>query len=291
MKLVIVSGRSGSGKSTALHQLEDLGYYCVDNLPVALLPELVNAFRDSDEGRPPLLAVGIDARNRSQDLSRYDQIARTLRSQGCDPEVVYLDARDDILLSRFSSTRRRHPLSNDHRSLEEAIAYERELLDPLASHAHLRLDSSALSVHDLRETLRNRLASGDIRSQTILIESFAFKHGVPLDADLVFDVRCLPNPHWDPELRDLTGLDQGVRDFLGGQVPVEALYEDIHRFLLRWIPELQSSDRSYVTVAIGCTGGQHRSVYMVERLAAAMAGNFPALQLRHRELQRKSSSR
>lgn len=291
MKLVIVSGRSGSGKSTALHQLEDLGYYCVDNLPVALLPELVNSFRKSDEGRPLLLAVGIDARNRTQDLSRYDQIAQTLREQGCDPEIVYLDARDDILLSRFSSTRRRHPLSNDQRSLEEAIAYERQLLDPLASHAHLRLDSSALSVHDLRETLRERLGAGNAHRQTVLIESFAFKHGVPLDADLVFDVRCLPNPHWDLQLRDLTGLDQGVNAFLTGQEPVEALYADIQRFLLRWIPELQSSDRSYVTVAIGCTGGQHRSVYMVERLGKAFGDSLGSLQIRHRELQRKSSSR
>ncbi|MEL0027219.1 MAG: RNase adapter RapZ, partial [Perlucidibaca sp.] len=168
MKLVIVSGRSGSGKSTALHQLEDLGYYCVDNLPVALLPELVNTFRSGVESQPTYLAVGIDARNRIHDLTRYADIAETLSDQGCEPEIVYLDARDDILMARFSSTRRRHPLSSDQRSLEEAIAYERELLDPLATHAHLRLDSSSLSVHDLREILRRRLAPGSSTHTTLI---------------------------------------------------------------------------------------------------------------------------
>lgn len=289
MKLVIVSGRSGSGKSTALHQLEDLGYYCVDNIPVALLPELVNTFRSGIESQPTLLAVGIDARNRIHDLSRYADIANTLREQGCEPEVVFLDARDDILLARFSSTRRRHPLSSNQRSLEEAIAYERILLDPLSTHAHLRLDSSSLSVHDLRETLRQRLAPEGAR-RTILIESFAFKHGVPLDADLVFDIRCLPNPHWEIALRDMNGRDQPVIDFLDGQPLVNAMYQDLLTFLLRWLPELQASDRSYVTVAIGCTGGQHRSVYMVERLSRALSQGLGALQTRHRELSRKGLS-
>ncbi len=288
MKLVIVSGRSGSGKSTALHQLEDLGYYCVDNLPVALLPELVNTFRSGIEGRPTRLAVGIDARNRIHDLSRYADIAATLISQGCEPEIVFLDARDDILLARFSSTRRRHPLSSDERSLEEAIAYERELLDPLATRADLRLDSSSLSVHDLREALRRRLAL-DSASQTILIESFAFKQGVPLDADLVFDVRCLPNPHWEATLRDLTGLDPAVTEFLDAQPLVGRMHQDLHDFLVRWLPELQASDRNYVTVAIGCTGGQHRSVYMVERLSRSLALPLGQLQTRHRELARKGS--
>ena len=287
MKLVIVSGRSGSGKSTALHQLEDLGYYCVDNLPVGLLPALVDSFSYSDsDGGTRRLAVGIDARNRSGDLLRYPEIAHTLRSRGCDPEIVYLDAHDDILLARFSSTRRRHPLSNAQRSLPEAIAYERELLDPLATLADLRLDSSSLSVHDLRETLRTRLEPNHL-PQTVLVESFGFKHGVPLDADLVFDARCLPNPHWEADLRDLTGKDQPVIDYLDGQPQVEALYLDIYGFLLRWLPELGASDRSYVTVAIGCTGGQHRSVYLVERLARALREELGVLQVRHRELDRK----
>jgi len=286
MKLVIVSGRSGSGKSTALHQLEDLGYYCVDNLPVALLPELVNTFRSGIEDSPTWLAVGIDARNRIHDLSRYADIAATLASQGCEPEIVFLDARDDILLARFSSTRRRHPLSSDQRSLQEAISFERELLDPLAARARLRLDSSSLSVHDLREILRRRLAPGG-STQTTLIESFAFKHGVPLDADLVFDVRCLPNPHWETSLRELTGLDQPVIDFLDSQSLVESLFQDLQGFLIRWLPQLHASDRNYVTVAIGCTGGQHRSVYMAERLARALGARLGPLQIRHRELGHK----
>lgn len=292
MKLVIVSGRSGSGKSTALHQLEDLGYYCVDNLPVGLLPALADSFRDADgTAQPARLAVGIDARNRSDELQRYPAIADTLRSRGCDPEIVYLDAHDDILLARFSATRRRHPLTNALRSLPEAIAYERELLDPLAALADLRLDSSSLSVHDLREALRTRLDPTGDEQQTLLIESFAFKHGVPLDADLVFDARCLPNPHWEVGLRELTGRDQGVVDFLDGHPQVEALYLDVYGFLLRWLPELRASDRNYVTVAIGCTGGQHRSVYLVERLARSLSDELGDLQIRHRELDRKDKNR
>ena len=287
MKLVIVSGRSGSGKSTALHQLEDLGYYCVDNLPAALLPELVRSFSDSDSGTPARLAVGIDARNRLHDLKRYETIVAELETLGSAPEIVYIDARDDVLLARFSSTRRRHPLSTPTRALSEAIGLERELLDPLAMRADLRLDSSALSVHDLREALRARFADDSGHGQTLLIESFAFKHGVPLDADLVFDARCLPNPHWELHLRALTGRDQPVRDYLDNQPVVEEFFLDVFRFLLRWIPELQASDRSYVTVAIGCTGGQHRSVYLAERLARELAPERATIQLRHRELSRE----
>lgn len=284
MKLVIVSGRSGSGKSTALHQLEDLGYYCVDNLPVALLPDLVASF--GDEGISQRLAVGIDARNRSNDLARYSEICATLSSAGVHPQVVFLDAREDVLLARFSATRRRHPLSSEARSLEEAIAVERELLDPLASRAVLQLDTTTLSVHDLRENLRQRFADTSER-RNVLLESFGFKHGVPLDADLVFDVRCLPNPHWEMSLRHLSGLDQPVIDYLNDHPLVESLLADIQGFLDKWLPELQASDRSYVTVAIGCTGGQHRSVYMVERLSRVLTESLGKLQVRHREFTRQ----
>lgn len=287
MKLVIVSGRSGSGKSTALHQLEDLGYYCVDNLPAGLLPELVASFSEAATDHVQRLAVGIDARNRGHDLARYTEICTLLAANNVHPQVVYLDAREDVLLARFSSTRRRHPLSSDTRSLEEAIAYERTLLDPLASRAVLQLDTTTLSVHDLRENLRQRFADASNTQRNVLLESFGFKHGVPLDADLVFDVRCLPNPHWEMSLRHLTGLDQPVADFLYGHPLVTAMFNDIDAFLTKWLPELQASDRSYVTVAIGCTGGRHRSVYMVERLAHALTARLGKLQVRHRELTRQ----
>ncbi len=287
MKLVIVSGRSGSGKSTALHQLEDLGYYCVDNLPVALLPELVANFLQENTKTNRGLAVGIDARNRPADIARYGDIATTLTAQNTRPDVVYLDARDDILLARFSATRRRHPLSSDSRSLDEAIAFERELLDPLASRAVLQLDTTTLTVHELRENLRTRFADPSTTQRSVLLESFGFKHGVPLDTDLVFDVRCLPNPHWEMSLRHLTGLDQPVADYLTDHPLVEALFNDIESFLNKWLPELQANDRSYVTVAIGCTGGQHRSVYMVERLAQVLTNSLGKLQVRHRELTRQ----
>lgn len=287
MKLVIVSGRSGSGKSTALHQLEDLGYYCVDNLPAALLPALVaNVAKNPIKlsGELSLLAVGIDARNRSQDLANFEQILATLTAFGCHTEIVYLDARDDILLSRFSSTRRKHPLSSKERSLDEAIHYEQTLLEPLAIRAQLRIDTSKLSVHDLREQLKIRLASSAQSATAILLESFAFKRGVPMDADMVFDVRCLPNPHWEPSLAPLCGLDHPVAEFLSTQPMVDELRQDIGHFLKRWIPSLSMSDRSYVTIAIGCTGGQHRSVYMVECLAEDLKAQFGELQKRHREL-------
>lgn len=286
MKLVIVSGRSGSGKTTALHQLEDLGYYCVDNLPVALIPDLVANFEDDQNNGAMRIAVGIDARNRSQDLARYSEICRRLALINIQPQVVFLDAREDVLLARFSSTRRRHPLSSDARSLEEAIAYERVLLDPLASRAALQLDTTTLSVHDLRESLRRRFADASTMQNNILLTSFGFKHGVPLDADLVFDVRCLPNPHWEMALRHLTGLDLPVAKYLQGKPIVESLFDDIFTFINKWLPELQANDRSYVTIAIGCTGGQHRSVYMVERLAQALTATLGKLQVRHRELHR-----
>ncbi|MEO6697928.1 MAG: RNase adapter RapZ [Paraperlucidibaca sp.] len=289
MKLVIVSGRSGSGKSTALHQLEDLGYYCVDNLPVALLPELVATFRADHADTVQGLAVGIDARNRPNDLARYNDIANTLAKTNTNPQIVYLDARDDVLLARFSSTRRRHPLTSDSRSLEEAIAYERELLDPLSAHAVLKLDTTALTVHELRESLRQRFTDPGSTQRIVLLESFGFKHGVPLDTDMVFDVRCLPNPHWEMPLRHLSGLDQPVINYLQGHPLVESLFSDIEAFLTKWLPELQANDRNYVTVAIGCTGGQHRSVYMVERMSQVLTATLGKLQVRHRELHRQGS--
>lgn len=287
MQLVIVSGRSGSGKTTALHVLEDMGYYCVDNLPLTLLPELADTLKNRSGGAVTHLAIGVDARNVPGDLESFRNVLdeMTLRDVTSGSTVtIYLDARDDVLLARFSATRRRHPLSSKSCSLQEAIELEKNLLDPVSSAATLRIDTSSLNVHELREQLRHRLEGHADTGLTVLFESFAFKQGVPLDADLVFDVRCLPNPHWHASLRAKTGQDQGVREFLNGDALVESLYMDIAGFLLKWLPEFRENDRSYVTVAIGCTGGQHRSVYMVERISARFREEFPHVQVRHRDL-------
>lgn len=287
MQLLVVSGRSGSGKSTALHVLEDLGFYCVDNLPLSLLTGLATTLRSRASGPVARLAVGVDARNLPDELEHFDEVMRALEAETINTEVIFLDARDDILFARFSSTRRRHPLSNRSRSLKEAIELERGLLDAVSARASLRLDTSELNVHELRETLADRLSGHEGRGLTVLLESFAFKHGVPLDADVVFDVRCLPNPHWNAELRPLTGLDAPVAGFLEGKPLVEELYADISAFLLKWLPHFRGNDRSYMTVAIGCTGGQHRSVYMVERIARGLPSELPNVQVRHRDLTRK----
>lgn len=288
MQLVIVSGRSGSGKTTALHVLEDMGFYCVDNLPLALLPQLA----DTLLGRPEVshLAIGVDARNAPSDLAQFQEVLDSVEARGVAVTTLYLDARDDILLARYSATRRRHPLSSKSRSLKEAIDLERQLLDPVSRRALLHIDTSALNVHELREQLRQRLEGLAEHGLTVLLQSFAYKHGVPLDADLVFDVRCLANPHWQPDLRHLTGLDAGVKEFLDNDGLVESLYRDISGFLLKWLPEFRQNDRSYLTVAIGCTGGQHRSVYMVERIAAHLRTELPHIQVRHRDIDRRESA-
>ena len=287
MQLVIVSGRSGSGKTTALHVLEDMGYYCVDNLPLTLLPELANTLKHRSGGAVTHLAIGVDARNVPGDLESYRNVLDEMQQRDVPAGAavtIYLDARDDVLLARFSATRRRHPLSSRSRSLPEAMALEKVLLDPVSSAATLRIDTSSLNVHELREQLRHRLEGHADTGLTVLFESFAFKQGVPLDADLVFDVRCLPNPHWQTGLREKTGLDADVVAFLTGDAMVESLYMDISGFLLKWLPEFREIDRSYVTVAVGCTGGQHRSVYMVERMASRFRAELPHVQVRHRDL-------
>lgn len=286
MQLLIISGRSGSGKTTALHVLEDMGYYCVDNLPLGLLPQLADTVKSRPDGENTRLAIGVDARNRAEDLQRFESILADVTARGVTVTTVYLDAREDVLLARFSATRRRHPLSSRSRSLKEAIELERSLLDPVSSNATLHLDTSALNVHELRSQLRERLEGHADTSLTVLFQSFAYKHGVPLDADLVFDVRCLPNPHWQPDLRPKTGQDAEVKTFLDGDALVESLYMDISGFLLKWLPEFRQNDRSYVTVAIGCTGGQHRSVYMVERIAARFHDQMH-VQVRHRDIARR----
>ncbi|WP_339672535.1 RNase adapter RapZ [Dasania marina] len=288
MRLIIISGRSGSGKSSALNLLEDEGYYCIDNLPVALIPDLVTHLKQGGHPSGDKVALCIDARNSSSDLS-----ALTLMIEGDHPgvtiEVIYLDADNDKLIKRFSETRRRHPLSNKDTGLAEAISREQKLLEPIASIATLTIDSSDMSLHDLRDTIKSRLVDKKGSSISIQFQSFGFKHRIPNDADLVYDIRILPNPHWDPALRILTGLDQPVIDFLNTQPQVDSMYEDIRSYLEKWLPAYQDSNRSYITIAIGCTGGQHRSVYMAERLAHYFADHFDNVQVRHREMPKQAT--
>jgi UPF0042 nucleotide-binding protein len=281
MQLVIISGRSGSGKSTALHVLEDIGFTCIDNLPASLLPALAENSEQLDGIR---YAVSIDARNHHKDLQQLTEIVLNSPIAQLKHQILFLDASNDALLQRFSETRRKHPLSNKTTDLYEAICQESELLQPILELADIAIDTSDMKYHDLRDFIKRRFLAMDDDNASILFQSFGFKYGVPKDADLVFDVRCLPNPHWNAELRPLTGKDSGVKEFLNAQSEVEAMYQDIKQFLKRWLPRYQENNRSYITIAIGCTGGQHRSVYLCERLNEYFTKVFSNTQLRHREI-------
>ena len=283
MRLIIVSGLSGSGKSVALHVLEDLGYYCIDNMPAALLNDVVDELRAGDIDSD-LLAVGIDARNSLRNLVSLPGRMEELRQQGIEAELIFLQADDDILLKRYSETRRRHPLATQGKALRAAIASEREMLAEIVNSANLIIDTSRTSIYELAEAIRERVDRRKAQSLSVLIESFGFKFGIPSDADFVFDLRCLPNPYWTLALRGLTGRDPEVTGFLDSQQAFVRMYEDILGFLRRWIPEYESANRGYLTVAIGCTGGQHRSVYMVDKLAAALRETHDPVQTRHNEL-------
>jgi UPF0042 nucleotide-binding protein len=284
MRLIIVSGRSGSGKSTALDVLEDHGFYCIDNLPAALLPELAERALLQTELLEPQVAVSIDARNLPSQLLRFPELLDEARSRHIKCDVLYLDAENDTLLKRFSETRRRHPLTNDNRSLAEAIKDEELLLAPIADLADLKIDTTHLNLYQLRDSIKLRLLNQPEPGTAFLVESFGFKRGMPVDADLVFDVRCLPNPYWKPELRDHSGLESAVAEYLAGQPDVEEMYQDILGYLNRWLPRFAASNRAYVTIAIGCTGGHHRSVYLAERLGAALKPSLKNVQVRHRDL-------
>jgi len=283
MRLVIVSGLSGSGKSVALNVLEDAGFYCIDNIPVGLLRSFVKEIEPRQDPDYDQVGVGLDARN-LPDVAQLPGLINELRESGSGCEVVFLQASDDVLLSRFSETRRKHPLTSDNISLPEALAKERQLLGPIIDMADLIIDTSSTTVYDLRDLLRERIANRDQATLSILIESFGYKHGLPADADFVFDVRCLPNPYWEPKLRPLNGRDQPVRDFLGAEAQVQEMIADIEAFVSRWIPRYQSFQRSYLTIAIGCTGGQHRSVYIAEALAERLMTAHGPIQTRHNEL-------
>ncbi len=286
MRLVIVSGRSGSGKSTALDVLEDNDFYCIDNLPAMLLPELAERTLLATELVYPQIAVSIDARNAPNQLERFPELLAGLRERHIVCDVLYLDADDETLLKRFSETRRRHPLTNDSRSLAEAIRDEKTLLAPIVDLADLTIDTSHLNLYQLRDIIKLRLLDKPEPGTAFLIESFGFKRGVPVDADVVFDIRCLPNPYWKPELRAYCGLDQQIVEYLSEQADVEEMYDDIHTYLAKWLPRFAASNRAYVTIAIGCTGGQHRSVYMAQRLGEALGKELSNVQIRHRDVVR-----
>ena len=282
MMLMVVSGRSGSGKSVALRVLEDLGYYCVDNLPVTLLPQFVKDIAHTEQD----IAVSIDVRNMPQQPDEIQRILKSLEND-VDVNVVFLDADDKELVKRYSETRRLHPLSRQNMTLEQAITSESAILGDLKEHADLVIDTTNKSIHDLSETVRARVLGREAKELILVFESFGFKHGLPSDADYVFDVRFLPNPHWVPELKPQTGLDQGVKDFLSSQSEVNQLNYQIRNFIETWLPMLEKNNRSYVTVAIGCTGGQHRSVYIAQSLADYFEHQGQQVQVRHRTLEEK----
>lgn len=281
MKLTIVSGLSGSGKSVALHMLEDMGYYCIDNLPVAVLRSFVRETVATGDPEYSLMAVGVDARNRPAEVETLPDLLETFSKEGIHCELVFLDADEDILLRRYSETRRRHPLAGAERTLPDAIREERRLLAAIAERADLVIDTSRLTANRLRELIHDRLGDGDKTSLSLMFESFGFKHGVPRDADFVFDVRCLPNPHWEPALRPRTGRDQEVIDYLTASEMVGRMVGDLIDFLDQWLPPFEVGRRSYVTVAVGCTGGQHRSVYVVDRLVEHFREKWGRVVTRH----------
>jgi UPF0042 nucleotide-binding protein len=284
MRLVIVSGLSGSGKSVALHTLEDLDYYCIDNLPIGLLEPFAQQLLDNPSPGQDNAAVGIDARNQSHELQHFPEIVRRLRDRGIRCEILYLQADDETLLKRFSETRRKHPLSRADVPLADAIRQERSLLEPISANASLHIDTTRTNIHQLRDLVQERVAGKTDGALSLLFKSFGFKHGVPEDADFVFDVRCLPNPHWEAHLRPQTGLDREVAEYLDAQPMVDGMFDAIRTFLDTWIPCFESENRSYLTVALGCTGGQHRSVYLARRLGEHFRQRYPSVLVRHREL-------
>ena len=282
--VIIVSGLSGSGKSVALKTFEDLDYYCVDNLPVELLPSFVRSLM-RDGGLPQKLAVGIDVRNRHSDLSKLAQWRAAVTELGLDATLLFFDATDEVLLRRYSDTRRKHPLAHFGLSLHESITRERQITAPLRAEADVTIDTSTLNVHQLRRRIIAEFALSNGTSLSLLFESFAYKRGVPADADFVFDARVLPNPHWNPALRPFSGRDGVVRDYLDAQTEVSEYFAQVSAFLDTWLPRLRGETRSYVTVAFGCTGGKHRSVYLAERLAQHARGQgWEEVATFHREL-------
>mgnify|MGYP000607395095 CR=1 FL=1 len=283
-KFILGTGLSGSGKSIALNALEDAGYNCIDNLPVGLLATLVEDLASRPPEKRQDTAVGIDARGLDAELNRVPTLLKTLQAQDIGGEILFLDADSPTLIRRFSETRRRHPLTRQQQDLEAAITQERTLLAPLQDHAQLQIDTSQTTPHELRHMVCDRVAGRATGQLSLLLQSFGFKQGAPRNADFVFDVRCLPNPYWQAELRPLNGLDPAVIAFLQSQENVMLMQQQIRDFIQHWLPFFEKEGRSYVTIAIGCTGGQHRSVYLVEGLRQHFAAQDWQVLGSHREL-------
>ena len=286
MKLYIISGLSGSGKSVALHTLEDIGFYCIDNLPLSMLAPLALDLQKHKHPAYKNTAVGIDARNLTEELQQINSVLSTIKSYGIDYKICFLIANKETLFKRFSETRRRHPLTQEGHTITDAIAIEMKRLSPIADTSDLCIDTSNTSIHQLRSQIRDQFIGQPANEITVQLKSFGFKHGLPEDADFVFDVRCLPNPYWDDTLRAYTGRDEAVKNFLEPHSQVQQMIDQIYTFFTSWIPQFSANNRSYLTLAIGCTGGQHRSVYVVEELSKRLTASHKEITImtRHREL-------
>ncbi len=283
MKLVILSGRSGSGKSVALKALEDAGYYCIDNLPLPFTLEVLNRHLNKTDA----IAISVDARN-PNDMEHFTQEIEKIKLVHSEIKVIFIDADESVLLKRFSETRRRHPLTNLGMSLRDAMKKEEQLITPIRAMADLVINTSTLTPHELREQILSRVTASKTSSMDILFTSFGFKHGAPQDADFVFDARCLPNPHWVPELRPFTGRDAPIQEYLGSDSQVMEYIWQLRVFLDSWLPEFDRQNRSYFTFAVGCTGGKHRSVYIIEKLSEYFAERYPNVKVKHRQLDKSS---
>lgn len=283
-RLIIVSGLSGAGKTVVLNTLEDLSYYTIDNLPISLLSELITQFSKEDSDLPKLIAIGIDARNKKSELDYLPERITSLLEKKISTELIYIDANDEVLTKRFSETRRKHPLSSDQVSLLDAIHQEREITLEIAQASDLRVDTSFMQLNELRDIVRERIARREKAILSLQIISFGYKNGIPKDSDFVFDLRCLPNPYWKKHLRKYSGKDQPIIEFLSKQDSVMQMLNDLEGFLERWIPQFETDNRSYLSIACGCTGGHHRSVFIVEQLAKKFTQQGKQVIMRHRDL-------
>lgn len=284
MNWILISGLSGAGKSIAMRALEDLGYFCVDNLPMTMVPALVEQVRAAGTDRERHVAVVVDARGAGRGLEKFSHVIGQLREGGINPQVIFLEAEDNALITRFKETRRRHPLTSSLCTLSEAISRERALLAPLRENADVIIDTTHTHLYQLRDLVRQRLYESASNGFSVLLQSFGYKNGVPQDADMVFDARCLPNPFWKPELRSLNGQDKPVVRYLENQPEAARMLTSLEGFLDQWIPAFEQDNRAYLNIAIGCTGGQHRSVYLVEKIASHLRGKREGVIVRHREL-------